>query len=109
EKTILGGLVYLKKNMAEVAIRSGFALGHVLFYGKLGFLSSQFQLADKSPRFKGLSWGFGADIKCFPKMLLGLGYTYDVYEKKGFAYLNGSFLNLKLTSHRVMFRVGYKT
>ncbi|MGL4426162.1 MAG: outer membrane protein [Alphaproteobacteria bacterium] len=109
ETATLGGLVFRKKNTAEVAIRSGFALGHVLFYGKLGFLSSQFQLADKSPRFKGISWGMGADIKFLPKVLLGLGYTYDVYEKKRSTDLKGSPLNLKLISHRVMFRVGYKT
>ncbi|MGL4824736.1 MAG: outer membrane protein [Alphaproteobacteria bacterium] len=109
ERANLGGLAFRKKNMAEVAIRSGFTLGYALFYGKLGFLSSQFQLADKSPRFKGMSWGVGADIKFLPKVLLGFGYAYDFYEKKGFSYLNGSFLNLKLTSHRVMLRVGYKT
>ncbi len=109
ETATLGGLVFRKKNTAEVAIRSGFALGHVLFYGKIGFISSQFKLTDKYSRFKGISWGLGADIKFLPKVLLGLGYTYDVYEKKRSTDLKGSPLNLKLTSHRVMFRVGYKT
>lgn len=109
EKANLGGLGFHKKNTTEVTIRSGFALGHALFYGKLSFLNSQFQLVGKPLYFKGTSWGLGADIKILPRVLLGFGYAYDVYEKKQSIDTNGSFLNLKPTSHRVMLRVGYKT
>ncbi|MGL5783891.1 MAG: outer membrane protein [Alphaproteobacteria bacterium] len=109
EKASLEGLVLRKKNTAEIAIRPGFVLGYALFYGKIGFLNSQFKLADQSLCFKGMSWRVGADIKFLPKILLGFGYTYEVYEKKRSIDSNHSSLNLESTSHRVMFRIGYKT
>ncbi|MGL5720490.1 MAG: outer membrane protein [Alphaproteobacteria bacterium] len=108
EKANLDNLTFRKKNTAEVAIRPGFVVGHALFYGKIGFLSSQFKLADKPFRFNGMSLGCGADMKLSPKTLLGLGYTCEMYGKKKYIDQNNASLNLKPTSHRVMLRIGHR-
>lgn len=112
-----------RKQTLEVAARLGFVhQNNVLLFGKLGFVSSKFDITPPaalglqkiSKRMSALLLGAGIDVALSSKIIAGLEYTYAMYpeKKQNFAAANQTDPSvpgkLKPTSHSVLFRIAYR-
>lgn len=84
-----------KKDSLELALRMGVAMNDALPYLKVGFASSKFDvdgklprvvagalvydLHEKSERLNGFLLGAGIDLKVSRNVMVGLAYTYTMY------------------------------